>query len=69
MKRFDVPSRVERDLLESVDQDREKYANLIRDSTPDEVFEMYCQYNGLINWGTVLWNVARDLIQAEDREG
>lgn len=29
--------------------------------TAQEVFDAYCDWHGLINWGNVLWNTVLDL--------
>lgn len=33
--------------------------------TPREVFEDYCNWNGLINWSDTLWNTMEALVQAQ----
>lgn len=58
-----VPETVRKDLEEMFGYER--VDAFVRDSTPEEIFESWCKYNGLGgSWGSTLWKVALAL-QAE----
>lgn len=51
-----IPAHVKADLKEAEYSDEQ-----IALMSPQEVFEAYCTWHGLLNWSNTLWQVVTDL--------
>jgi len=57
-------SKIPRQVLDAVRQ-RERYTDAeIESLSPQTLFDEYCTWNGLINWGDTLWSAMTKLQQA-----
>ncbi len=64
MKLINVPDEVEGVLIHKLGGIQRAY-EFIQSSTPKQVFDAYCDYQGLVNWGNQLWDIAEKLRSAE----
>ena len=65
MNRNKIPNYIENELVESFDGDRNAYESFLLSATPEEVFERWCDYIGLINWSDTIWKVVFDLYNSQ----
>lgn len=59
------PDKLSQDLLEALTE-RGYTEETIKTLSPEEAFEEYCNWNGLINWGTRLKNAMTNIEQASN---
>ena len=53
------------DITRMDDDEREEHIGLISQMTAKQAFICYCTWNGLLGWGSTLWDVMHELEGAE----
>jgi hypothetical protein len=56
-----IPPHILDNVREKICDDPDKADKIIRHLTPKEVFEHYCDWNGMRGWSDTLWDVVRIL--------